>query len=160
MVTKKRLDFWFWVKLLVIGFMLVFLIYPFCTLITRSFFSAKTEQFSLENYIRFFTKKYYYSALGRSLFVSCVTTCTALLVGVPMAYVMSRYNVFGKNFIHIFIIMSLMSPPFIGAYSWIMLFGRAGLVTKAFANIGIHLPSIYGKLGIILVFTFKLFPYV
>ena len=160
MVTKKKLDFWFWVKLLVIGFMLVFLIYPCCTLITRSFFSAKTEQFSLENYIRFFTKKYYYSALGRSLFVSCVTTCTALLVGVPMAYVMSRYNVFGKNFIHIFIIMSLMSPPFIGAYSWIMLFGRAGLVTKAFANIGIHLPSIYGKLGIILVFTFKLFPYV
>ena len=56
--------------------------------------------------------------------------------------------------------MSLMSPPFIGAYSWIMLFGRAGFVTKLFANIGIHLPSIYGKLGIILVFTFKLFPYV
>ena len=27
MVTKKKLDFWFWVKLLVIGFMLVFLIY-------------------------------------------------------------------------------------------------------------------------------------
>ena len=60
----------------------------------------------------------------------------------------------------LFIIMSLMSPPFIGAYSWIMLFGRAGFVTRLFANIGIHLPSIYGKLGIILVFTFKLFPYV
>jgi ABC-type spermidine/putrescine transport system permease subunit II len=45
MVTKKRLDFWFWVKLLVIGFMLVFLIYPFCTLITRSFFSAKRSSF-------------------------------------------------------------------------------------------------------------------
>lgn len=89
-----------------------------------------------------------------------MTTCTTLLVGVPIAYMMSRYNVFGKNFIHIFIIMSLMSPPFIGAYSWIMLFGRAGFVTKLFANIGIHLPSIYGKLGIILVFTFKLFPYV
>uniref|UniRef100_UPI003260CE5B ABC transporter permease n=1 Tax=Clostridium sp. NkU-1 TaxID=1095009 RepID=UPI003260CE5B len=29
-----------------------------------------------------------------------------------------------------------------------------------FAGMGIHLPSIYGKLGIILVFTFKLFPYV
>ena len=110
--------------------------------------------------IRFFTKKYYYSALGRSLFVSIVTTCTTLLVGVPIAYIMSRYNVFGKSFIHIFIIMSLMSPPFIGAYSWIMLFGRAGFVTRLFANIGIHLPSIYGKLGIILVFTFKLFPYV
>ena len=161
MVTsRKKLDFWFWVKVVVIGFMLIFLIYPFCTLITRSFFSNKTAGFTFENYIRFFTKKYYYSALGRSLFVSIVTTCTTLLVGVPIAYIMSRYNVFGKSFIHIFIIMSLMSPPFIGAYSWIMLFGRAGFVTRLFANIGIHLPSIYGKLGIILVFTFKLFPYV
>ena len=36
MVTsRKKLDFWFWVKVVVIGFMLIFLIYPFCTLITR-----------------------------------------------------------------------------------------------------------------------------
>jgi iron(III) transport system permease protein len=161
MVKKGwKLDFWFWVKVAVVGFMLLFLIYPFCTLITRSFFSGKVEGFTLENYIRFFTKKYYYSSLGRSLFVSIVTTATTLAVGVPMAYLMSRYNVFGKRFIHIFIIMSLMSPPFIGAYSWIMLFGRAGFVTQFFEGMGIHLPSIYGKLGIILVFTFKLFPYV
>ncbi|EPR36290.1 ABC-type transporter, integral membrane subunit, partial [Enterobacter ludwigii] len=155
-----KFDFWFWVKVVVVGFMLLFLIYPFCTLITRSFFSGKVEGFTLENYIRFFTKKYYYSSLVRSLFVSIVTTASTLAVGVPMAYLMSRYNVFGKRFIHIFIIMSLMSPPFIGAYSWIMLFGRAGFVTRFFESIGIFLPSIYGKLGIILVFTFKLFPYV
>lgn len=92
--------------------------------------------------------------------MSVVTTLTTLVVGVPIAYVMSRYNVVGKRFIHIFIIMSLMSPPFIGAYSWITLFGRSGFITSLFANIGIHLPSIYGKLGIIIVFTFKLFPYV
>lgn len=161
MVKKGwKFDFWFWVKVVVVGFMLLFLIYPFCTLITRSFFSGKVEGFTLENYIRFFTKKYYYSSLVRSLFVSIVTTASTLAVGVPMAYLMSRYNVFGKRFIHIFIIMSLMSPPFIGAYSWIMLFGRAGFVTRFFESIGIFLPSIYGKLGIILVFTFKLFPYV
>ncbi|EXG87391.1 ABC-type Fe3+ transport system, permease component [Clostridium sp. ASBs410] len=161
MVKKGwKFDFWFWVKVVVVGFMLLFLIYPFCTLITRSFFSGKVVGFTLENYIRFFSKKYYYSSLGRSLFVSIVTTATTLVVGVPMAYLMSRYNIFGKRFIHIFIIMSLMSPPFIGAYSWIMLFGRAGFVTRFFESIGIFLPSIYGKLGIILVFTFKLFPYV
>ena len=158
--SRKKLDFWFWVKVLVVGFMLIFLFYPFCTLITRSFFSKNAAGFTLENYIRFFTKKYYYNALGRSLFVSVVTTLTTLVVGVPIAYVMSRYNVVGKRFIHIFIIMSLMSPPFIGAYSWITLFGRSGFITSLFANIGIHLPSIYGKLGIIIVFTFKLFPYV
>ncbi len=161
MLKMKKPDFWFWTKILVIVFMLIFLIYPFCTLITRSFFSAKEPGFTLTNYIRFFTKKYYYSALGRSLQISLVTTCSTLVVGVPMAYVLGRYNVWGKKLIHIFIIMSLMSPPFIGAYSWITLFGRAGLVTKFFADaLGIALPSIYGKAGIILVFTFKLFPYV
>lgn len=160
MLKKWKFDFWFWVKVAVIGFMLIFLIYPFCTLITRSFFSSKVDGFTFENYIKFFSKKYYYSALGRSIFVSLVTTCMALLVGVPMAYAMSRYNVIGKKLIHVFIIMSLMSPPFIGAYSWITLFGRAGFITKIFEQWGIILPSIYGKLGIILVFTFKLFPYV
>ena len=50
MVTsRKKLDFWFWVKVVVIGFMLIFLIYPFCTLITRSFFSNKTAGFTFEN---------------------------------------------------------------------------------------------------------------
>ncbi|MDL2301282.1 iron ABC transporter permease, partial [Lachnospiraceae bacterium OttesenSCG-928-D06] len=161
MIKNKKLDFWFWIKLLVIAFMLVFLIYPFITLITRSFFSGKEAGFTLTNYARFFTKKYYYSALGRSLQVSSIATITTLLLGVPMAYIMSRYNVWGKKIIHIFIIMSLMSPPFIGAYSWITLFGRSGFITKLFeSSLGIVLPSIYGKVGIILVFTFKLFPYV
>lgn len=157
---KWKPNFWFWVKIAVVAVMLIFLIYPFLTLITRSFFSSKVEGITLANYIRFFTKKYYYSALGRSLFVSIAATASTLLIGVPMAYLMTRYNVFLKKYIHIIIIMSLMSPPFIGAYSWIILFGRAGLVTQFFAGLGLILPPIYGKLGIILVFTFKLFPYV
>lgn len=154
-------DFWFWVKVLVIFVMVAFLIYPFATLITRSFFSSKEEGFTLANYVRFFTKKYYYSALGRSILVSVATTITTLIIGVPMAYIMSRYNIFGKRYINIAIIMSLMSPPFIGAYSWILLFGRSGLVTEFLSDtLGVAVPSIYGRIGIILVFTFKLFPYV
>lgn len=161
MLKNRKLDFWFWVKALVIVFMLAFLIYPFCTLITRSFFSSKVDGLTLTNYVRIFSKKYYYSALGHSLQVSLITTITTLVVGVPMAYLMSRYNIWGKRYIHILIIMSLMSPPFIGAYSWITLFGRSGLVTKFFeTNLGILFPSIYGKTGIILVFTFMLYPYV
>ena len=157
---RFKADFWFFVKLFVIGIMLLFLIYPFITLITRSFFSPKAEGFTFANYIRFFTKEYYYSTLLRSLFVAISATLSTMIIGVPMAYLMTRYNLIGKKYIHILIIMSLMSPPFIGAYSWIMLFGRAGLITSFFAGLGIALPTIYGRLGIIMVFTFKLFPYV
>ena len=77
-----------------------------------------------------------------------------------MAYLMTRYNIFGKNVIYVCIILALMSPPFIGAYSWILLFGRAGFITRLFAGIGVRTPTIYGPGGIILVFTLHLFPYV
>ena len=73
---------------------------------------------------------------------------------------MTRYNIAGKQLLHIFIIMSLMSPPFIGAYSWILLMGRNGLVAKLFKLVGMTAPTIYGRGGIIFVFTLHLFPYI
>jgi iron(III) transport system permease protein len=62
--------------------------------------------------------------------------------------------------LHVLIIMSLMSPPFIGAYSWILLFGRSGFLTKLLSKIGVVVPTIYGKGGIIMVFTLMLYPYI
>ena len=53
-----------------------------------------------------------------------------------------------------------MSPPFIGAYSWILLMGRNGLVAKLFKLVGMTAPTIYGRGGIIFVFTLHLFPYI
>lgn len=157
---KWRPDFWFFTKLFVILSMCLFIVYPFYTIITKSVFSNKVEGITLYNFIRFFTKPYYYQTLLRSLFVCFATVITATIIGVPIAYVMTRYNVAGKKLLHIFIIMSLMSPPFIGAYSWIILLGRNGLLAKLFGMLGLTAPTIYGRNGIIFVFTLHLFPYI
>ena len=139
---KWKPDFWFFTKLFVILAMCLFIVYPFYTIITKSLFSNKVEGLTLYNFIRFFSKPYYYRALLRSIFVCVATVFFTTLVGVPIAYLMTRYNIAGKNILHIFIIMSLMSPPFIGAYSWIILLGRAGLVAKLFGAIGLTAPTI------------------
>ncbi len=157
---KIKFNFWFWVKIFVVVVMMVFLVYPFFTMITRSFFSTKAEGFTLYNYLKVFSKKYYYQAIFRSLGVSAISVITTTIIGVPMAYIMTRFDIKFKKFIHVLIIMSLMSPPFIGAYSWIMLFGRSGFITELLEQIGIIVPAIYGKTGIIIIFTLKLFPYV
>lgn len=112
------------------------------------------------NFVDFFTTPYYFNTLKHSLTVSALTTVLATLIGVPLAYIMTRFNVWGKSIINIMIVLSLLSPPFIGAYSWILLLGRSGFVTKLFEKIGIVLPTIYGFHGMILVFTLKLFPFV
>ena len=157
---KIKLDFWFFTKVFVIVSMCMFIVYPFYTILTKSVFSNKVEGLTLYNFVRFFTKPYYYQTLIRSLVVCTITVLTTTLIGVPIAYVMTRYNVAGKQLLHILIIMSLMSPPFIGAYSWIILMGRNGLIAKLFKLFGMTAPTIYGREGIIFVFTLHLFPYI
>lgn len=157
---KVELDFWFFTRLFVILGMCLFIVYPFYTILTKSVFSNKVEGITLDNFVRFFTKPYYYQTLLRSMVICFATMITTTIIGVPIAYVMTRYNVAGKQLLHILIIMSLMSPPFIGAYSWIILMGRNGLVAKLFAIFGWTAPTIYGRDGIIFVFTLHLFPYI
>ena len=157
---KWRPDFWFFVKLFVVLALCLFIVYPFYNILTKSVFSSKVEGFTLSNFARFFEKPYYYKSLLRSMFVCLMTMITTTIIGVPIAYLMTRYNICGKKMLHIMIIMSLMSPPFIGAYSWIILMGRTGLLAKMFTAIGLTAPTIYGRGGIIFVFTLHLFPYI
>ena len=132
--------------------MCMFIMYPFYTILTKSVFSNKVDGITLYNFKRFFTKPYYYQTLIRSMVV--------VLRHRPHNHHRRRshrvsYDALQhprQKVLHIFIIMSLMSPPFIGAYSWIILLGRAGLLAKLFAKIGLVAPTIYGRGGIIFVF--------
>ena len=58
--------------------------------------------FSLEYFEMFIEFKYYYQTLFNSLEVSIYSTAIAVLIGVPLAYIMNRYNVWGKKIINIF----------------------------------------------------------
>ena len=142
-------------SLIVIG---IFIGYPLLRLFIKSF--LETGSFSLQSYKDFFSLPYYFSTLKNSLVAcTCATVC-ATAIGLPMAYIVSRFDIPCKRLINICVILSLMSPPFIGAYSWILLLGRNGFITNTLSNIGIDPPTIYGFGGILLVFTLKFYPYV
>ena len=166
MLKRKNLtipfymDPWFWVKLMVFVIFLLFLVWPFSSIIINAFKSSKVEGFTMANFQKFFAKKYYYGALKNSVMVSVVPSLFAIILGVPMAYLMTRYNIWGKKVWHVLAILSLMSPPFLGAYAWIMMFGRAGSVTTFLKQFGISIPTIYGFGGISTVLTLKLYPYI
>lgn len=158
-MNRNKIDFWLVSKIVIFALFTLFLIYPFLNLFSKSLIDGNGG-FTLEYFKNFFSYKYYYQTLFRSLQVSALTTFFAVVLGVPLAYMYTRYNLYGSRVVNVMIIMSLMSPPFIGAYSWIILLGRSGVITKFLQNIGIYFPSIYGFVGIILVFTLKLYPYV
>jgi iron(III) transport system permease protein len=84
----------------------------------------------------------------------------AMALGLPLAVLTTRYLIAGRNLIATVAVLALVSPPFIGAYAWIMMLGRNGFVRQALEQWGIEAPPIYGFFGIILVFSLKFYPFV
>ncbi len=158
---KPQFDFWTIVTIGILAVFALFLIYPLISLFVDGFLEEGTGAFTMANFTKFFGKKFYYRSLLNSLKLTvCVTICS-LLIGVPLAYIMSFFKIRGKGVIEILIIISMMSPNFIGAYSWILLLGRSGVITQFLSNtFGIKMPSIYGFGGMLLVFTLKLYPFI
>ena len=159
--ATPRYDFWFWATVIITVLFAIFLVYPLFALFASGFVDAETGRFTLENFATFFRKRYYYRSLWNSFSVTLCVTALAVLIGAPMAYLTSAFTIRGKRVLDTLIIISMLSPPFIGAYSWILLGGRSGVITKFFSEtFGIQLPTIYGFTGILLVLTLKLYPFI
>ncbi len=158
---KIRYNFWTVITAVIICLFALFLIYPLLTLFLDGFRDTETGVWTFANYYRFFSRKYYTSALFNSFKLTVSVTLISVLIGIPLAYCMSFYRIRGKTFLEVLIIISMLSPNFIGAYSWILLLGRSGLITQFFSqHLGIRLPSIYGFSGMLLVFSLKLYPFI
>ena len=155
----KKLNIWTASSFFIFLTYLIFLVYPIIIVLKQALIHE--GQFSLANFEDFFSKSYYSETLVNSFNVSITSTVTSLVLGTLLAYLFSIYDFKGKKFLQILIIIASMSAPFVGAYSWILLLGRNGVITKFLTN-ALHLPAIdiYGFKGIVLVFTLQLFPLV
>ena len=153
-------DFWAGVTLLSIAVFALFLIDPLLSLFVSAFQDASTGAWSMQNFVHFFERKYYYQSMINSFSVTTCVTILAVIIGTIVAYFMTLYKIKFKSAVEICIVISLLSPPFIGAYSWILIGGRNGYVTRFLAQYGIDFPSIYGFAGILLVLTLKLYPFI
>jgi len=160
MALKKKFDVWTTMYVAIFLAYVLFLLYPMYALLQNSVI-GESGKFSLEWFVKFFSVKYYSETLLHSFNVTICSTLLTLVIGVPMSYFYNMYEIKGKGLIQVLIILCSMSAPFIGAYAWIQLLGRAGIVTVFIKSLtGITIPNIYGFNGILLVLTLQLFPLV
>jgi iron(III) transport system permease protein len=163
---EKRIDWLPYVVGAVTIFVLfAFLLYPIGKSILSSFVeNGDTLEFSnytLLNFENFFSNMLYKNALYHSLIVAVGVTILSTSIALPAAYALSRISLPFRGILLSLSVIPLISPPFIGAYSWVTLLGRSGIVTHYVDSwFGIELPSIYGAFGIILALTLSYFPYV
>ncbi|HLE45247.1 MAG TPA: iron ABC transporter permease [Methylomirabilota bacterium] len=153
----RRLESWSVVTglsfLLLVGLLLV----PLGRLFWASVV-AEGGGLTLRHYAEFLGRPYYSRTIGHSFLVAGLVTLASLALAVPLAWVVARVDIPGKPLLRTLVVLPLVSPPFIGAYSWILLFGRSGYVTTALAALGIAVPTVYGMHGIVLALTLACYP--
>ena len=158
--VKPRKDVWMVISVVILALYALFMIYPLFMLLRNAVIDSG-GQFTLDYFVKFLSKQYYLGTVLNSFKVSISATILTMIIGVPLAYFYNMYEIKGARFLQIIIILCSMSAPFIGAYSWILLLGRNGLITNFIKNLtGIKLPSIYGFGGILLVLCLQLYPLV
>lgn len=157
--ANKYFDIWKVVSILILCLYGLFLLYPLFKLLYNAFFY--NGEFTIQYFQNFFAQNYYVRSIFNSLKVSVCATILSLAIGIPLAYFYQMYDLKGKTILQVLVILCSMSAPFIGAYSWIMLLGRSGVITKFIESIiPIRMPNIYGFNGILLVLSLQLFPLV
>lgn len=157
---KKKVEVWSVISWVMVGLFVLFLIYPMVGILNQAFFNPEGA-FTLEQFVKFFSTPYYSSTILNSFQVTLAVMAVTLLIGIPFAYFYSFFYLKGAKFLFVTAILCCMSAPFIGAYSWIMLLGRNGVITVFLKNtFGIKIASIYGFGGILMVQALKFFPLV
>ncbi len=156
---KRRIfDVWNLPVLVLIAAFLVFLVYPIFSVVKVSLFSDGGSVFTLASYGKFFALRYYNRALVNTLLLGVLGTIGILALTIPLAYYYTRYRVPGKVLFGTALWIPYLTPAFIGAYTWLILFGKTGLATTLFKSIGLVTPTIGGFGGVLLVFVLTYYP--
>ncbi len=86
--------------------------------------------------------------LKRSLLLAALTTPFSLLIGLSAAFTVHRFSFLLNGIFKYILLISMIHPPFVGSISFIMLFGKRGLITHDLFHLDV---SPYGWQGVALM---------
>jgi iron(III) transport system permease protein len=119
---------------------------------------------SLEHFSEVLSGRLYVSALKNSLILGAWTGLFSLIIGLALAWAVSRTDVPGKGLIQVTASLSYLSPPFLTAIAFVYLFSpNAGLLNVLFRDV-FGLPfltfNVFSMTGLVLVTVLHTFPFV
>ncbi len=139
-----------------IAFLTLFILYPLAILLVDSL--VGDGSFGVGVFRRIFDMPSFTRAITNTLKVGFLVGILSTLVGLLFAYVevYVKMDKFAGGLFKVVSMLPVVSPPFVLSLSMIMLFGKAGLITRYV--LGIYDNSVYGFWGIAVVQTLTFFP--
>lgn len=146
---------WMRVVMLLLGlWLLVTLVLPLGTLLSKSFEDANGTWVGLNNYARYFATPSLTDSLWNSVWVSTVVAGITLTLAYVYAFALTRSAMPGKGVFKALALIPILAPSLLPAISLIYLFGNQGLLKDWLFG-----TSIYGPLGIVIAQVFYCFPH-
>jgi iron(III) transport system permease protein len=126
------------------------------------------KHFTLAHYRHFIDDESFIKPLVTTLWTSAAVGLLCVVTAAPMGWLVARTDLPFKRAIRILILASFVTPPFLGAFAWVLLGGpNAGLVNQwYYAITGLKpfedasLVNIFTAWGMVFVMALYTFPYV
>lgn len=142
-----------------VALLVMFVAYPMSVLTLNSLHDAQ-GQLSLAGFATVFGDSQYLQAIGNTLLLGATVTLSSMAVGVPLAYVIARFDFPLKGLVAILPVVTIIIPEVIVGQSWLMMLGNNGLISNALRDLGVPVPSFYGWGGMIFSMTLIYYTYV
>lgn len=132
-------------KLVLIPFsvyVLIFIVAPILLILLYSF-QDSSGAFTLDNYLRFFdfSDPVYLKVLWRSIKLAVVSTIICLILGYPMAYILSKLPPRIRGSIAFLFVLPMWMNFLLRTYSWMSLLERTGLINSLIGWLNGILPA-------------------
>ena len=124
-----------------LGFLALALFYPLAAILTRTLGWGGDSP--LQPVADVLTDRYYLGRLVFTLWQAALSTALALAIGLPCAYVFSRFQFPGRSLLLALTTVPFMMPPIVMALGFIALIGPSGIANRALmGGLGLDDPPI------------------
>lgn len=121
--------------------------------------NLSTFKFSLENFKRFLDP-IYLKVLGRSVNLAFISTVICLIIGYPIAYIISKKKPSKRNTMILMFVIPMWMNFLLRTYAWLTLLGKNGIINIFLMKIGLQpLDLLYNDKAVLLGMVYNFLPF-
>jgi spermidine/putrescine transport system permease protein len=136
-----------------------FIVLPLFLIVFYSLTAKGTINFTLENFSTFLTPKFM-TVLARSLVLSIKATAICIILGYPMAYIISRMEEKKQKIAVMLFVLPMWMNFLLRTYAWVAILNKNGIINNILGFINIApLNLLYNEFAIILGMVYNFIPF-